>query len=113
MPVQTMQSVAEHQLFKAALPIVTAALIGSITWLFVTVLDVEKEIHKIEYSDIPQINTDVDKHSSEIEKLEDLIIDMRIKMTQLQTQVDAGLRELRRTRGPHPKNNFEGESFEN
>ena len=107
MPVQTMQSVAEHQLFKAALPIVTAALIGSITWLFVTVLDIEKEIHKIEFSDLPQVNADVDKHTSELEKLEDLITDMRIKMSQLQIQVDG------RTRGPHPVNDFEVKAFEN
>lgn len=30
MPVQTMQAIAEHSLFKAALPIFCAALIGSI-----------------------------------------------------------------------------------
>ena len=41
MPIQTMQSVAEHSLFKAALPLVCAALVGSITWLFVTVMDID------------------------------------------------------------------------
>ena len=59
MPVQTMQSVAEHSLFKAALPLVCAALIGSITWLFVTVMDLDKLLHKIEDSEIPQINKDI------------------------------------------------------
>ena len=48
MPVQTMQAIAEHSLFKAALPVVTAALIGSITWLFVTVLEMDKTLHRIE-----------------------------------------------------------------
>ena len=48
MPVQTMQSVAEHQLFKAATPLVAAALIGCITWLFMTVMSVEKELHLFE-----------------------------------------------------------------
>ena len=45
MPVETMQQIAEHQLFKAATPVVAAALIGSVTWLFVTVMGAEKEIH--------------------------------------------------------------------
>ena len=59
MPIQTMQSVAEHSLFKAALPLVCAALVGSITWLFVTVMDIDKLVHKIEDSEIPQINKDL------------------------------------------------------
>ena len=59
MPVQSMQAVAEHQLFKAALPIVAAALIGSVTWLFVTVLEMDKVLHRVEESEIPQINQDV------------------------------------------------------
>ena len=54
-----MQSVAEHSLFKAALPLVCAALVGSITWLFVTVMDIDKLVHKIEDSEIPQINKDL------------------------------------------------------
>ena len=45
MPIQSMQRVAEHSLFKAALPLVCAALIGSITWIFVTVMDIDKVLH--------------------------------------------------------------------
>ena len=56
MPVQSMQRVAEHSLFKAALPLVCAALIGSITWIFVTVMDIDKVLHRVEDSEIPQIN---------------------------------------------------------
>ena len=70
MPVQTMQSVAEHSLFKAALPLVCAALIGSITWLFVTVMDLDKLLHKIEDSEIPQINKDLADGYKKLDELE-------------------------------------------
>ena len=59
MPVQTMQAIAEHSLFKAALPLVTVALVGSISWIFVTVMELDKVQHRIEDSEIPQINKDI------------------------------------------------------
>ena len=83
MPVQTMQAVAEHQLFKAALPIVAAALIGSVTWLFVTVLELDKIQHRIEDSEIPQINQDLANGYKKIEELEKQMTDMRIKYAEL------------------------------
>ena len=83
MPVQTMQAIAEHSLFKAALPIVTAALIGSITWLFVTVLELDKTLHKIEESEIPQINADIANGYKKIEELEKTMTELRIKFAEL------------------------------
>ncbi len=67
MPIQTMQNIAEHSMFKAALPIVCAALIGSITWIFVTVMDLDKVLHRVEESEIPQINADIAKGYEKIE----------------------------------------------
>ena len=84
MPVQTMQAIAEHSLFKAALPIVTAALIGSITWLFVTVMDMDKVLHRVETSEIPQINQDV---ANGYKKL-DRVIDDVGKVAEDATAVD-------------------------
>jgi len=83
MPVQTMQAVAEHQLFKAALPIVAAALIGSVTWLFVTVLELDKVQHRIEDSEIPQINADLANGYKKIDELEKQMTDMRIRFAEL------------------------------
>ena len=70
MPVQSMQAIAEHSLFKAALPLVCAALIGSITWIFVTVLEMDKVLHRVEQSEIPQINADVAKGYNKLDELE-------------------------------------------
>ena len=83
MPVQTMQSVAEHSLFKAALPLVCAALIGSITWIFVTVMDIDKVLHRVEDSEIPQINKDIMLGYKKIEELEKQMTDMRIRFAEI------------------------------
>jgi hypothetical protein len=83
MPVQSMQAVAEHQLFKAALPIVAAALIGSVTWLFVTVLDLDKVQHRIEDSEIPQINKDIADGYKKLDDLEKELTDLRIRFAEL------------------------------
>ena len=79
MPVQTMQSIAEHSLFKAALPLICAALIGSITWIFVTVMDLDKTLHRVEQSEIPQINKDIADGYKKLDELEKQMTDMRIR----------------------------------
>ena len=83
MPVQSMQQIAEHSLFKAALPLICAVLIGSITWIFVTVMDLDKVLHRIEESEIPQINADIAKGYEKIEELEKLITGLRIRFAEL------------------------------
>ena len=83
MPVQSMQAVAEHQLFKAALPIVAAALIGTVTWLFVTVMDLDKVQHRIEDSEIPQINADLANGYKKLDELEKQMTELRIKYAEL------------------------------
>ena len=83
MPIQSMQRVAEHSLFKAALPLVCAALIGSIIWIFVTVMDIDKVLHRVEESEIPQINKDIVLGYKKIEELEKQMTDMRIRFAEL------------------------------
>ena len=74
-----MQNIAEHSLFKAALPIICAALIGSITWIFVTVMDLDKTLHRVEQSEIPQINKDIADGYKKLDELEKQMTDMRIR----------------------------------
>ena len=83
MPIQSMQSIAEHSLFKASLPLICAALIGSITWIFVTVMDLDKVLHRVEESEIPQINADIANGYKKIEELEKLITGLRIRFAEL------------------------------
>ena len=83
MPVQTMQTIAEHSLFKAALPIVTVALVGSISWIFVTVMELDKVQHRIEDSEIPQINKDIADGYKKLDDLEKQMTNMRIRIAEL------------------------------
>ena len=83
MPVQTMQHIAEHSLFKAALPIICAALIGSITWIFVTVMDLDKVLHRVKQSEIPQINKDIADGYKKLDELEKQMTELRIKYAEL------------------------------
>ena len=83
MPVQSMQAIAEHSLFKAALPLVTVALVGSISWIFVTVMDLDKVQHRIEDSEIPQINKDIADGYKKLDDLEKQITNMRIRIAEL------------------------------
>ena len=93
MPVQTMQAIAEHSLFKAALPLALAALIGSITWIFVTVMDLDKTLHRVETSEIPQINKDIADGYNKLDELEKQMTDMRIRFAELSSP-------------GHPRNNL-------
>ena len=83
MPVQSMQQIAEHSLFKAALPLICAALIGSITWIFVTVMDLDKVLHRVEDSEIPQINKDIAEGYKKLDELEKQMTEMRIRFAEL------------------------------
>jgi len=83
MPVQSMQQIAEHSLFKAALPLICAALIGSITWIFVTVMDLDKVLHRVEDSEIPQINKDIADGYKKLDELEKQMTEMRIRFAEL------------------------------
>ena len=83
MPVQSMQAIAEHSLFKAALPLVTVALVGSISWIFVTVMDLDKVLHRVEESEIPQINKDIADGYKKLDELEKQMTEMRIRFAEL------------------------------
>ena len=83
MPVQTMQAIAEHSLFKAALPLVTVALVGSISWIFVTVMELNKVQHRIEDSEIPQINKDIADGYKKLDDLEKQMTEMRIRFAEI------------------------------
>ena len=81
MPVQTMQTIAEHQFFKAAMPVVGAALVGSVTWLFVTVMNLEKEVHLVTEGNIPAIELKLLELTDLTEDIEADLEDLRNKLT--------------------------------
>ena len=102
MPVQSMQAVAEHQLFKAAMPLVAAALIGSVTWLFVTVIELDKKIHVLE-DQMVDVEKDVLAGYNKLERLNEKLTDIRIEHSGMKSKME-------NTSGdPRPENNFHRE----
>ena len=97
MPVQTMQAVAEHQFFKAATPIIAAALIGSVTWLFVTVMDLEKEVHLLTEGKIPTLELKVLELTDLTEDLEGDLADYREKLTDVRIDHSGMKQQLHRS----------------
>jgi len=96
MPVQTMQSIAEHQFFKAAMPVVGAALVGTVTWLFVTVMTLEKEVHLVTEGNIPAIELKLNELSdltedidSDVEELTEKLTDVRIDHSGMKQQLQS------------------------
>jgi len=87
MPVQSMQAVAEHQLFKAAMPLVAAALIGSVTWLFVTVIDLDKKLHVLE-DQMVDVEKDVLNGYNKLEKLNEKLTDIRIDHSGMKSRME-------------------------
>ena len=83
MPIKTMQAVADHSLFKAATPLVAAALIGSVTWIFVTVMALDKELHLVTQSHIIDLDEEMRDVEKKIEDLNDKMTDLRIKFAEL------------------------------
>jgi hypothetical protein len=82
MPMKTMQAVAEHSLFKAATPLVAAALIGSVTWIFVTVMSLDKDIHLMR-NQIEDIYEGMKEIEEKTEEIENLITGLRIRFAEL------------------------------
>lgn len=82
MPVQAMQAIAEHSLFKAATPLVATALIGSVTWIFVTVMSLDKDIHLMR-SQIEDIYEGINEIEEKTEEIDNRITDLRIRFAEL------------------------------
>ena len=101
MPVETMQQIAEHQLFKAATPIVAAALIGSVTWLFVTVMGAEKEIHLLNEGTIPAIEQRVIGLEALTEDLEHDIETIEQHLTNVRID-HSGMKQQLKSNPPQP-----------
>jgi hypothetical protein len=82
---ENIQSVSEHQVYKTLAPIVSFALIGTVGWLFSTVLDLENKALKNEQA-IIHIQNDGEDVWDEIE-------DTRSKVTDLRIYIGNGVRE--------------------
>jgi len=77
MPIKQMENVAEMQLVKALLPFAVAGILAVVSWLFSTVMDLEKKALKNEQAVIV-MQSDSDDVWDDIEKLQRDVTNLRI-----------------------------------
>ena len=77
MPIKQMENVAEMQLVKALLPFAVAGILAVVSWLFSTVMDLEKKALKNEQAVIV-LQSDSDDLWDDIEELQRDVTNLRI-----------------------------------
>ena len=77
MPIKQMENVAEMQLVKALLPFAVAGILAVVSWLFSTVMDLEKKALKNEQAVIV-MQSDSDDLWDDIEELQRDVTNLRI-----------------------------------
>ena len=78
----TIQAVTEHTLVKTFTPLIVAALLAIVGWLFSTVMDVEK-IALENATHIKHLHMAEDAFGSQMKKVEDTLTDIRINVGRL------------------------------
>ena len=77
MPIKQMENVAEMQLVKALLPFAVAGILAVVSWLFSTVMDLEKKTLKNAQAVIV-MKSDSDDLWDDIEELQRDVTNLRI-----------------------------------
>lgn len=77
MPIKQMEAVAEAQLVKACLPFAVAGILAVVSWLFSTVMDLEKTTIKNNQAVIV-LQSDSEDVWDDIEKLQSDVTNIRI-----------------------------------
>ena len=78
----TVQAVVEHSLVKTFTPIAVAALLGTVGWLFSTVMDVEK-IARDNALHIKHLHMAEENFESQMKDVEAKLTDLRINVGRL------------------------------
>ena len=76
------QAVAEHTLVKTFTPLVVAALLAIVGWLFSTVMDVEK-IARENSTHIKHLHMAEEAFGGQMKKVEETLTDIRINVGRL------------------------------
>jgi len=75
---ESMSSVAEHSMVKAATPFVVAAILGLCGWLFTSVMSLEQQVRLLNEGTVLNLEKKVDKLSDKIDMLDETLTDLRV-----------------------------------
>ena len=75
---QQMQAVSEHSLVRAITPFVVAFLIGAVSWMFSSVVDLQNQMILLADGKFANLEEKLDKLTQQVEKTNTLVTDLRI-----------------------------------
>ena len=74
----SMSSVAEHSLVRAATPFVVAGILATTSWLFSSVMSLEQQVRLLNDGTVYNLEEKVDKLSDKIDMLDETLTDLRV-----------------------------------
>ena len=77
-----MQAMADHAVIKTFTPLVVALLIGLVTWLFSSLLDVQEEVAELNIH-IKHLHMAEETFGKQMEQVEATLTDLRINVGRL------------------------------
>ena len=76
------QAMADHALIKTFTPLVVAALLGLVTWLFSSLLDVQEEVAELNIH-IKHLHIAEETFGKQMEEVEKTLTDLKINVGRL------------------------------
>tara|TARA_R110000772_G_scaffold86634_2_gene181197 strand:+ start:345 stop:611 length:267 start_codon:yes stop_codon:yes gene_type:complete len=73
-----MQAVSEHSIVKAVTPFVVAFLIGAVSWMFSSIVDLQNQMILLADGKFANLEEKLDKLAEQVDRTNTLVTDLRI-----------------------------------
>ena len=75
---EQMQAVSEHSIVKAITPFIVAFLIGAVSWMFSSVVDLQNQMILLADGKFANLEEKLDKLAKQVDRTNTLVTDLRI-----------------------------------
>lgn len=75
---EQMQAVSEHSIVKAVTPFVVAFLIGAVSWMFSSIVDLQNQMILLADGKFANLEEKLDKLGKQVDRTNTLVTDLRI-----------------------------------
>lgn len=75
---EQMQAVSEHSIVKAVTPFVVAFLIGAVSWMFSSIVDLQNQMILLADGKFANLEEKLDKLAEQVDRTNTLVTDLRI-----------------------------------
>ena len=82
---QQMQAVSEHSIVKAITPFIVAFLIGAVSWMFSSVVDLQNQMILLADGKFANLEEKLDKLAKQVDRTNTLVTDLRIASSRFPT----------------------------